>query len=549
MKIVVWGGGILDNNKKPEDLKRFNKHRKQKQIIIGSIIAIIAIIGGISLYRSFAMYEEKQTFDVLKGTVPDFSTKDITLAFTIDGETTNTKFPNKGEGYIVEEVDCEDNVTADWNNGSWSLENIKTDGTAKKVKCTVKFKTIDTTSGLNGAEPVLEDGMIPVKIGDNGVVTKVDAENQDKSWYDYDAKQWANAVILTEEAQNKEYANNAEISETDIESYFVWIPKFSYQLFDENMGKYVITTGTDSEKQNKAINIRFGVINTEDVEGECKTPMLPNRVQGASGEIGHCEVGDYMTHPAFLAFDTTGLWVGKFETSKNDNSNIQIKPNQTSWRSISIKDSFEKSYNYRTSLQSHLMKNTEWGAVAYLTQSIYGRCDKEKSTCTEVTINSKSGYMTGYTNNKAYDMLDSEQLASTTGNYSGIYDMSGGAWELMASVMLNTDGTKRYSSSGLNDNVFNDPRYYDVYSYNADSTRWDRRILGDATGEMGPFATSGSDYISSMWSDYANFVFPTYPWFKRGGRNGNGTMPGVFAFERDSGGSNDYDTFRVVLAF
>ncbi len=528
-------------------LEKFNKNKKQKQIIIGSIIAIVMIIGGISLYRSFAMYEEKQTFDVLKGTVPDFSTKDITLAFTIDGKTdTNTKFPNKSDGYIVEEVSCEDGVTADWNNGSWSLENIKNNGEAKKVKCTVKFKTIDTTSGLNGAEPVLGKDMIPVIIKDEGKVYKTTEDNSE--WYDYEAKQWANAVILTETAKNNEYEDGI-IPEEDIESYFVWIPKFSYQLFDENMGKYIVATSVDAEKQNKAINIRFGVINTEDIEGECKTPMLPNGVQGASGESGHCKVGDYMTHPAFLAFDTTGFWVGKFEASNNNG--IKIKPNQKAWINISIGDAFQKSLAYQIDLDSHLMKNTEWGAVAYLTQSIYGRC-KDENNCQEVIGNTANGYKTGYSGASTNYNVSSSVVSSTTGNYSGIYDMSGCGWEFMASVILNNTNTEPlFGSSNLTTTLLKGEKYYDIYNYGTDYTHWERRILGDATGELGPF-TYTDQYLSSMFGDLAHLPYSSSPWIVRGAPwNCNTTTCGVFALGMAIGSASNKEinaySFRVVL--
>ncbi len=393
--------------------------------------------------------------------------------------------------------------------------------------------------------------MIPVKIGDKGVVTKVDSNGD---WYNYCEKNWANAVILTEEAQNKEYADGTEIPDVDIESYFVWIPKYSYKLFDEQLGKYENASGTlDSEKQNRAIEIKFGLDNTKDngkIDGEptCKTPMLENKVQGKSGDSGQCQEGYWMTHPAFLAFEgTTGLWVGKFETSKKNTSDIQIKPNVSSWRSITIGESFKKSKEYKQDLQSHLIKNTEWGAVAYLTQSIYGRCDKEKNTCAKVSVNGSNAFITGRTNTTSYfnDSLE----ASTTGNYSGIYDMSGGASELMASIMLDTNGTTEvYGSSILKDEDLNDPKYYDVYSYNADHTHWERRILGDATGEVGPFGSSGLNGVSSMWGGWANFVYSDKPWASRGGDYSDGELAGVFFFACGSLTGSKYRGFRVVLA-
>ncbi len=139
MKIVVWGGGLLEN-RKPEDLKRFNKHKKQKEIVIGSIIAIVMIIGGISLYRSFAMYEEKASFDVLKGTVPDFASGDITLAYTVDGITGTGEFPTKELGYYGTKAECKNGATADWSNKYWGLINVKSNGN-KRVVCNITFET------------------------------------------------------------------------------------------------------------------------------------------------------------------------------------------------------------------------------------------------------------------------------------------------------------------------------------------------------------------------------------------------------------------------
>ncbi len=498
------------------------------------------IIGGISLYRSFAMYEEKASFDVLKGTVPDFSTKDITLAFTIDGKTdTNKNFPNKGEGYIVETVECEDGVVATWNNSTWSLENIENKETAKKVKCTVKFKTSKGEPILNGADPVLGEGMIPVKIEDKGVVKKVTPESGE--WYSYENKEWANAVILNEGAE--EPGEGEQIEESEIESYFVWIPKYKYRLF--NLGNYTSLTGIDPNREQR-IEIEFGLNNTKDGKYECETPMLENKVQGASGVTGNCQVGNWMTHPAFLAFGGNGLWIGKFEASNNEG--IKVKPNVSSWRGLTLVIPFENSKNYKPKLLSHMMKNTEWGAVAYLTQSIYGRCDKNTNKCTEVSLNTHSGFVTGCTGNTTYGGSN-DQLASTTGNYSGIYDMSGGAWEHQASVMLSEDNeTPFYGVSGLDSTKIGDKKYYDVYKYGTDYTKFERRILGDATGEIGPFVSSNSNVISSIYGDGASLCVKASPWLSRGGLNNMGSLAGVFTVSRAAGAADSNSSFRVALA-
>ena len=43
-----------------------------------------------------------------------------------------------------------------------------------------------------------------------------------------------------------------------------------------------------------------------------------------------------------------------------------------SWRKNTLGNMFKASLDYLTSDNSHMMKNTEWGSVAYLSHSIYG---------------------------------------------------------------------------------------------------------------------------------------------------------------------------------
>ena len=411
-------------------------------------------------------------------------------------------------------------------------------------EATVGTYEIYVEEELNGTEPKLEDPLIAVTIEDDGTVRKAALNTE---WYNYSEKRWANAVILKDESIN--YSVLDIIPESNIESYFVWIPKYSYKLWD--LGNYSSTTTIDESKVH-AIEIRFGTINTSDsVSGECTTP-------GISGESGNCEVGDYMTHPAFLAFNTTGMWVGKFETGYNGATStskaeknttevdkVIVKPNVYSWRSIQVANAFTASYNYKRELESHMMKNTEWGAVAYLSHSIYG-------INSEIRINNYSGYKTGYaatTENGSGSKTDvamwnttTGYLASTTGNITGIYDMSGGAEEYVMGVVKDENGNlmsgwASTSNSGFNGTLYDgssftngidfpDSKYYDVYNYNTSYLNRSQRILGDATGEMGPFQS----YKSSWYNDYAYFVYSSNPWFYRGGNSSYGSGAGAFYF-------------------
>jgi hypothetical protein len=208
-----------------------------------------------------------------------------------------------------------------------------------------------------------------------------------------------------------------------------------------------------------------------------------------------------------------------------------------------------------------MMKNTEWGTVAYLSHSIYG-IDRE------VNINNSSDYITGSsalpsTDQQTYPGISGTgyyaaynteigYLASTTGNISGVYDMSGGIWEYMAAYISGNYG----SSSGFT----TDPattygsKYFDVYNASSTNTSYSYRILGDATGEMGPFKSYSDDdgtsrYHNSWYSDTSHFVESSSPWFIRGGDYNSGVLAGQFYFNRLTGGASSNSSFRLVLAF
>ena len=434
---------------------------------------------------------------------------------------------------------------------------------------------------LNGSYPVLKDNLVPVVISDTGVVTKADIN---KEWYSYEKKNWANSVILKDESVV--YKNGEEIPEDNIESYFVWIPKYSYQLWD--LGNYSGLTSISDKTQE--IKIKFGTSNTSDnVTGECTTPMKDN--QGIAGTSGNCKVVDYMTHPAFLAFDTTGLWVGKFETGYDgatstaaaqvnsvDTSKIIIKPNVYSWRNITVGNMFKNGYDYQRNLDSHMMKNTEWGSVAYLQHSAYG-------SQASVRINNNSAFITGYAGNEeptvgynigtsiAGNRIESTDLgkdgtytvnylntnsivASTTNNYSGIYDTSGSAWEyVMGYTTSATTAGGNSSITSLYSNFFSDSaysKYFDKYTSTV-NTNYNNRILGDATGEMGHFGSEkdpdgGTRNKSSWYKDYAHFAYSSNPWFIRGGNWIIGTSAGAFAFGDYAGSAYADGSYRIVLA-
>ena len=135
------------------------------------------------------------------------------------------------------------------------------------------------------------------------------------------------------------------------------------------------------------------------------------------------------------------------------------------------------------------MKNIEWGVVAYLTESKYGR------NGIEIEFNN-SNFFTG-----AGD-YEANILQSTTGNVYGIYDINGGVREYIAGILENKKSNSNYYNFT---NV--DKKYYDNYISYSES----KKIKGDAVYE-----TSRSSTNSTSWNQvFSVFVDWTNPVFKR----------------------------------
>ena len=241
--------------------------------------------------------------------------------------------------------------------------------------------------------------MIPVKFDASGNAVVADTHAK---WYDYSNHEWANAVLVNcadSEIKSKYFDSNNRvlasavgktISMDEIMQMYVYIPRYKYQLFNAEDGTSV----------EQAINITF----------ESKTTAKSTGTKN----------GEWLTHPAFTFGnkELAGIWVGKFEVSaptdntcytseSTDNCNKTgitplVKPDVKSYRYAQV-GTFESNmmamndssniYGFATTDDTHMMKNMEWGAVAYLSHSKYGTCTD--GTCTEININNSSGYYTG----------------------------------------------------------------------------------------------------------------------------------------------------------
>ena len=379
------------------------------------------------------------------------------------------------------------------------------------------------------------------------------------NWYDYTqgVNHWAN--VKTTGGKN--------------DCYWVWIPRYAY----------CITTGYHSDTAG-TIDIKF-------LQGTTNTP-----IDGSSITISNSSgSGNWNVHPAFWwdkdndgvedeGEQLTGIWVAKFEASSSnvsvatvetdlattgggDTNSLQVRviPNVTSWRGITVNNIFTVCKNLTTNgnslqgatgIDSHMMKNTEWGAVAYLSRSVYGKNGEvwnnpyynNTTNYSPITglcgneTNGKDNATTIMSNTVKYNEIGGGN-ASTTGNVYGIYDMAGGTWEYVAGYLSEITALTNYTTLASAD-----PKYKDVYAgtssdkttnYNANTGKY-----GDAVYET---SSSGDSGTGSWDSSRSYFPFSSNPVFTRGGLAGNGSYAGVFAFNVYAGDAYTSYSFRPVV--
>ena len=485
-----------------------------------------------------------------------------------------------------------------------------------------KDKT-DWTGKVN--KPKLMTGMAAIKFIDptgdekanEGSVVKT--TDTDTAWYDYDAKKWANA-------------------QTQDGSMWVWIPRFAYrvnkstQTFDvvflEGTTDYYYENGERKEaKRQKTENETI-----DTTTGYTVHPAFTNE-----SSINYANGG--------WDKELTGIWVSKFEAgyaSGNNSATVaesSVKYTQASvvalegwttarnyfdgeyWEkngdSYQFKNGVAPSIKYPTfqgltysmnyinqndafnvskkltengniyglssnSTDSHLIKNSEWGAVAYLSQSKYGlnganiyinnvnlnntiQSVYAVTGCAGATENA-SAVATTITelNNRTTSGVyvwtqKSGTKASTTGTIYGIYDMSGGTWERTAGLVNNgNENLTKYGQSLMNAlNNGKSSKYVTVYPHDssvdkngtniniASAANWrtNTKIYGDGIRET---STAGIEK-ASWYGDYSYFSAVDNPFSIRGGAYWDTDGAGLLFFYRVTGLSDYGGGFRSVL--
>lgn len=426
--------------------------------------------------------------------------------------------------------------------------------------------------------PELTEGLVPVMYDEsisNWVVGDITNLNSSYEWYDYENKKWANAVLVNDTLRanlsvdaNGAYVPGQVVGDTESEgvlAFYVWIPRFKYKVW--NINKVADSTQYGYDAYNNGIDIVFE--NGSQTTGTINCSYDFAVIDGGLSETCDGSNGDYYTHPAFTFGNSgskqlNGFWFGKFElSSQNTTSNDgggssttsipRILPSVYSWKRNSISEYFyvvkqmqkeNNIYGLSTDLNvvdTHLITNMEWGAVAYLTNSKYGSCTN--GTCAEVGLNACENLKTGcgpieLGNNSITSTTCNEYnstlglTSSTTGNIYGVYDMNGGAYEYVMGNTSLSSGKYEYNAGEDASNNFEynelNKKYLITYAYgttNKDQIAYNRGRLGDATSEV----VTASGY--TWYDDWGYFTYKARPWFLRGDYIDDTTGAGVFAFD------------------
>jgi type II secretory pathway pseudopilin PulG len=496
--------------------------------------------------------EEKASYCIRLQDIVDSGRLEAPIKDYVTGEELNLE-------YLIQAT------TNAYNEFEYSLIKSTTCPSTAKAVILYEDPTLE-----EGSYPELASGMIPV-IYKNGSWMKASLYDV---WYSYENKQWANVVTVNEQASTCKsgecidsikkhsrtgYENAAagtKISMDDINGMYVWIPKYEYKI-----------TASDTAS---LININFKAL-TDNTASD-----------------------GFTIHPAFQFGDSNlgGIWVAKFEASAKDSSlcdtdvteencnksttKVSVKPNKNSLRYISLANAYTITQNMtsntkeyglnKDSVDTHIMKNTEWGAVAYLTQSQYGIGNKEVyvnryyntksgstlTGCTSGGAGTGKSIITTCTNTYA---TSSSTAGTTTGNIYGIYDMSGGAWEfVMGNYNSNSSNSgiplkdvyeDQVNESGETESILTtskiDDKYVDIYTSSSCSNN---TCLG------GALLKDEFSLSANWWSDqYEFFKDTTNTWLIRGGYYAldGSELLGIFAVGVADGNANAHIGFRPVI--
>ena len=442
-------------------------------------------------------------------------------------------------------------------------------------------------------------------------------------WYDYGNSKWANST-------------------TEDGSMWVWIPRYAYKITynnpnDKSQGGTIdvrFLIGTTDQYYDNGGNIKTAkratskdeVVDitsdyyvhpafTDETNLDFANGGWDKEVTGiwvAKFEAGYASGNnDAEVKSSSLNYSNTGVWASPAETGTGSEGSISARnwldgiysstttaikyptfqPITYSMNYIRVSDSYDISRRLTdseniyglsgSSTDSHLMKNSEWGAVVYLGWSKYGTNGVEPYVN---NINSNNNIQSVYAitglitdddynaivtqddidnisirtgnapivndDNKNIYVWDQEegQKSSSTLNMYGVYDLVGGLYEITAGYIANENANLNIHGASLVAEGNISSKYVTIYPYKSpEDTSIDNykeiTMFGDAIKET----SASSDLFIASWNDdRASFPALNFPFMTRGGYTSE-VHNGFFNFNSTNGTPTYYNGFRPVL--
>ena len=434
----------------------------------------------------------------------------------------------------VGNLDVDDSVT--YNLKVWISEDAPNEAMGTEFSAKIKMQA-EQKRNQSINNPILTNGMIPVIYNGRNWI-KADSDNSNNSWYNYNEQRWANAVTLyTDRREAYESAPvGTIISDVDINSFFVWIPRYSYTIASP-YGTKLDGSLTPTVEYPGAIDVKFIQNSITDTGSGSYTGNKPSEYYTP---VGFC-FGDTCdtSRSDSSNVELSGVWVSKFEVTGSLNDITSI-PNAPSLRNIEVSKFFNailknmngtngtNNYGLSGNYDAHMIKNSEWSLITYLAQSKYGKYGNSDYTGTlkAITPNTSTSYMTGNGDGAVYNEEKTGTGASTTGNIYGIYDTVGGSYEYVMGNLNNLDGGAKFEN-------FPSRKYYDLY------TNSGIEVACNNT------ACRGQNLNSTLlwYNSSATFLTDSAPWLMRGGSNG------LFGIDANIGINNNGTTRVSVVSW
>ena len=479
-------------------------------------------------------------------------------------------------------------LTVSYNGKEYKIEE---DGTIKANNGKTD-ENWDEDKGVN--KPKLASGLIPVTFNNDGSVTEL-SSNDYTNWYDYSNKKWANAI--TKDKNGK------------ITGYWVWIPRYEYKVNSAGQNftvKFIPVTQTIEDNGYDHIHPAFrDGSKTHYMNGEWDSELpgiwvakfpagfQQNTITDSNGtlseDISNSEDTLVLSNKNYTSVDGDSINMALGTITVDSKMSLPVfNPLTYAYNMISTGDIYtlaqevSKStdfYGLSSNTNSHMLKNSEWGAITYLAQSQYGR------NGTEVNINNNATYyreapykdaITGIYAEGADDWIANSlgnpwytaegQLGSSTGNITGIYDLNGCVCERIACYISNGSdylefyaGISNWAKTTANENGYltESSKYYTVYPYDASSDTWQDNWnkytslksstygYGDAMIEI--TTEIEDDHYNTWMYTSSGYMYMNFPFLERGGNFVIGSFSGSFQYGEDMGIGGESSGFRVAL--